>query len=440
MHESRRHDGLGAGSSNGYLTMEFYRLWRIILGYRVMISIITVTGTLSAIAATYVLPSSYEASSLVIVRPEEKLRLSPNQGRGKEVLDFPVSHAAPIDAPSKTYIEVLQSEAVAGRIVTALHLDAEPTITTSGLARLRDEFKFWLRDTIRSSRHIMRYGHVIPASRFEQAVEDIREYLRLEVKKNTYAFSISYTCGNPQEAAAVANKAAEIFLAHNAEAYRDEAEVSRKFIEARMLESETILQDARDALQRFKHEAGVFAIGDEYRERIKVISSLEVDKESAQARLAGLLEVYSPENSKVASAQAEVSGLRKALASYKADLIDMPERERRLGSLDLAVTVAQQDYESIRKKFEESRIAEQTSFAEIRTVSPATAPLYPIKPIKYYYGGLGFLLALVSSITLALFFEYLNPRVRIADDVTAVLDIPLLAAIPLMKPARVRRS
>ena len=420
--------------------MEFYRVWRIVLGYRVMIAVITVTGTLAAVGATYALPSVYEASSLVIVRPEEKIRLTPNQGQGKEVLDFPVSHAAPIDAPSKTYMEVLQSEAVAARIVSALKLDAEPTMSPSGFAWLRDEFRQWLKETIRSSRHIVRYGRVIPATLFDRAVEDLRENLSLEVKKNTYAFSITYASGNPQEAAAVANKAAEIFLAHNAEAYRSEAEISRKFIEARLLESEANLREARDALQRFKHEARVFAIGDEYRERIKVISSLEVDVENAQARLAGLLEMYAADNSKVASAQAEVSGLRKALATYRADLRDMPERERQLGALELAVTVAQQDYESIRKKYEESRIAEQTSFAEIRTVSPATVPLYPIKPIKYYYGGLGFLLGLVSSIALALFFEYLTPRVRVADDLTKVLEMPLLAAIPVMRPARGRRS
>lgn len=420
--------------------MEFYRIWRIIVAYRLTLTLVTLTATLAAVALTYALPARYEASSLVIVRPEEKLRLGPSQGPGKEVMDFPVSHAAPIDTPSRTYMEVLQSEAVAARIVTALHLDAEvPVSTNSTLERLRDEFRNWLKDTIRSSRHIVRYGRVIPATTFELAVEDVRENLKLEVKKNTYAFSITYMSGNPQEAAAVANKAAEIFLAHNAEAYRSEAEISRKFIEGRLLESETILRDARDALQRFKHEAGVFAIADEYRERIKVISSLEVDKESAQARLAGLLEMYASENSKIASAQAEVSGLRKALAAYKADLISMPERERRLGSLDLAVTVAQQDYESIRKKYEESRIAEQTSFAEIRTVSPATVPLYPTKPIKYYYAGLGFLLALVSSIVAALFFEYLNPRVRIADDLTKALNMPLLATIPVMRPARVQR-
>jgi hypothetical protein len=49
-------------------------------------------------------------------------------------------------------------------------------------------------------------------------------------------------------------------------------------------------------------KAGVFAINDEYRERVKFVSSLEVDVESSQARLAELLEVYAQENSKVASA------------------------------------------------------------------------------------------------------------------------------------------
>lgn len=417
--------------------MEFYRIWRIIVWYRVLITTVTVTATLAAVALTYALPSRYEATSLVIVRPEEKMRLSPSQGQGKEVMNFPVSQAAPIDAPSRTYMEVLQSEAVAQRIVTALHLDAPVEISNnSTLERLRDEFRVWLKETIRASRHIVRYGRVIPATPFDRAVEDVREYLRLEVKKNTYAFSITYMSGNPKEAAAVANKAAEIFLAHNAEAYRREAETSLTFIESRLRQSETILRDAREALRRFKDEAGVFAINDEYRERIKVVSSLEMDVESSQARLAGLLETYAPGNSKVTSAEAEVKGLRKALATYKADLVGMPERERRLGALDLAVSVAQQDYEYIRKKYEESRIDEQTSFAEIRTVSPATVPLYPVKPIKYYYAGLGFLTALVSSIALALFFEYLNPRVRVADDLTTMLDMPLLAAIPVMKPAR----
>lgn len=418
--------------------MEFYRIWRIIVAHTSVITTVCVACTLAALALTYALPARYEASSLVIVRPEEKMRLDATAGQGKEVLDFPVSHAAPIDAPSRTYMEVLQSEAVAQRIVTALRLDAPDTISdNSTMERLRDEFRLWLKETVRASRHIVRYGRVIPATRFERAVEDVRENLSLEVKKNTYAFSITYMSGNPQEAAAVANKAAEIFLAHRAESYRLEAESSLKFIEGRLNESESQLLAARDALRKFKDSAGIFAIGDEYRERIKVVSSLEVDVESAQARLAGLLQMYGPENNKVASAQAEVARLQKSLATYKSDLVTMPERERTLGALDLAVSVAQQDYETIRKKYEEARIAQQTTFAEIRIVSPATVPLYPVKPIKYYYAGLGFLTALVSSIAIALFFEYLNPRVRVADDLTTVLDMPLLAAIPAMKPARV---
>ena len=420
--------------------MEFHRLWRVLRAYSAVIVIVPVSASVCAVAMTYALPHVYEATSLVIVQPNEKIRLGSNQGRGKEMLDFPVSQAAPVDAAGNTYMEALQSEAVAARVVTALGLDAAPQVrNTSTLVRLRDEFKFWLRNTVRSWRHIVRYGRVIPATWFEQAVEDFRENLTLKGEKNTYAFSISFKSGDPQVAAAVANKTAEIFVAQNAEAFRSEAEASSKFIEARLAESEAVLLEARQALQGFKNEAGVFAIGDEYRERMKVISRLEVDAETTEARVAGLLQFYAPETGKVASAQAQVKGLRKALAAYKADVIEMPERERRLGELELAVTVAQQEYETLRRKYEESRIAEQTSVAEIRTVSPATVPLYPIKPIKYQYGGLAFLLGLVSSIALALFLEYLNPRVRVPDDLTTVLSTPLLAAVPVMKPTRVRQ-
>lgn len=419
--------------------MEFYRFWRIILGYKIPISIFTLIATLAAVALSYALPAVYEASSLVIVRPEEKIKLSSTQGEGKEILDYPVSQSAPIDAPSKTYIEVIQSEAVAQRIVTALNLDAEvPPSTGSTLERLRDEFKHWLKETIRTTRQIMRYGRVIPATRFDRAVEEMREGLSLEVKKNTYAFAITYASGNPEVAAAVANKAAEIFLAHNAEAYRGEAETLRKFIEGRLLENEKTLQDERDALQRFKDETGTFSMGDEYREKLKVVSGLELDLESAQTRLAGLSEVYGPENGKVGSVQAEIRRLTQAIEAYKASFAGMPERERRIAQLDLAVSVAQGDYEFIKKKYEEYRIEEQTSFAEIRIVSPATVPLYPVKPIKYIYGSLGFLLAFVTAISIALFFEYLNPRVRVVDDLTTILAIPVLAAIPVMKAARLR--
>lgn len=419
--------------------MEFYRLWRILLGYKVPIIILTLTATVVAVALTYALPAVYEASSLVIVRPEEKIKLSPNRGEGKEILDFPVSQAAPIDAPSKTYMEVIQSEAVAQRIVRALNLDAEDTISNaSTFERWRDEFKRWLKETIRNTRHILRYGRVIPATRFERAVEDLRESLTLEVKKNTYAFGITYSSGNPTEAAAVANKAAEIFLAHNAEAYRSEAETLRKFLESRLLESEKKMQDARDALQRFKDQAGIFSMGDEYREQLKVTTGLELDLESAQRRLAGLLEVFGPENGKVASVKAEISRLHHALEAHQASFAGMPDSERKVAQFELGVRIAQDDYAFIKTKYEEYRIEEQTSFDEIRVVSPATVPLYPTKPLKYIYAGLGFLLSLVTAIALALFFEYLKPRVRVVSDLTATLDIPVLAAIPVMKPARRR--
>ena len=189
----------------------------------------------------------------------------------------------------------------------------------------------------------------------------------LEVKKNTYAFSISDMSGDPQEAAAVANTAAEIFLAHNAEAYKREAETSVKFIDSRLKESETILRDAREALQRFKDKAGVFAINDESPRADQ--SGVEPrgrcgKRRGSTRRVARVVCRWKTAKSRARRPRLPAFGRHSPL--YKADLVGLARsRSEPLGELELAVSVAQQDYESIRKKYEESRIAEQTSFAEI---------------------------------------------------------------------------
>ena len=68
------------------------------------------------------LPEQYEFVALVLARPFEDLKFNSGGGDRKEVRDFPVSLSAPIDAPSKTYMEVIKSPAVAVKIVDALQL------------------------------------------------------------------------------------------------------------------------------------------------------------------------------------------------------------------------------------------------------------------------------------------------------------------------------
>src|SRR5579863_6107774 len=230
--------------------MEFYRFWRILIGNKWVLVWLPIIATFVGLGLTYVLPEQYESTALVLVRPTEDIKFDSNGGGGdkREILDFPLSQSTPIDAPSKTYMEVIKSSAVAAKIVDALKLYIKKPTKNEGLFdTIKDELKDFFKNTIRTVRNYSKYGRDIPASPFDLAVEDIEEKLIVAVRKDTYAFDITYRSSDPKEAAAVANMAAEIFIERSAEAYRSEATRTREFIETQLDESRKALDQARAA-------------------------------------------------------------------------------------------------------------------------------------------------------------------------------------------------
>ena len=150
-------------------------------------------------------------------------------------MEFPVSRSAPLDAPSKTYMEEIKSDAVAVRIVEALRLDIRhPKERRTQFEVIKDELRDRLVGELRTIRNYMRYGRDVPASAFDLAVENVEQNLDVSVRKDTYAFDITFASSDPSEAAAVANTAAQIFIDHSSEAYRSEARRARQFIEAQL--------------------------------------------------------------------------------------------------------------------------------------------------------------------------------------------------------------
>ena len=330
-------------------------------------------------------------------------------------------------------MEVIKSRAVAQKIVAALNLDAPPERKTDFFSRLKDSLKDFVKTGVRQTQHYLRYGRVIPATPFERAVEDIEENLSVETKKNAYAFEITYQAGDPAEAAAIANAAAEIFLTHTGDAYRDESMSMREFLTTQLDDSKRELDQARADLVAFKQKTNTFSLDSEYNEQLDVISDLESTLELTEAKLAGLLRTYSPTNPKVLAATAEKAQLEGAITKRRTALAGHPDMEKQLSELESKLSAAEVRYGMIKKNYDEARIREQANADEIRIVSPATPPLYPVKPLKYMYTAFGALLALVIGISAALFIEYLNPRVRTVKDVSSTLGLAVLGAIPKMK-------
>lgn len=68
--------------------MEFHQLSRIISHYRQMIILLCLSSTATALFLAFALPEKYEATAMVLVRPEQNIKF-PTTAREKELLDFP---------------------------------------------------------------------------------------------------------------------------------------------------------------------------------------------------------------------------------------------------------------------------------------------------------------------------------------------------------------
>jgi uncharacterized protein involved in exopolysaccharide biosynthesis len=413
--------------------VDLQKYWRIILAHRAMIVILSLSSLTVSILLTYVLPEKYRATSVVLVRPQEKLKLAQNTA-AKEILDYPVSQLAPIDAPSKTYIAVIQSRAVVEKIVMALHLHMKPRVPSHDYYKeLWLQFKDQVKDLLEWTESIVKYGRVEDEDPLAKAIKTVTKNLSLKATKDTYVFEITHEAGDPQEAADVANMAAEIFTEYMASANRQDSSSVREFLESRLRNSERELMETRQALSEFKEGHGTFSLSEEYSAKLKIIGDLETDLGKTDSKLAGLVEIYTDSHPKVRSLLAEKERLTRSLSQLKKDLEVHPDKEKQLEKLKLRLKVVEENYELVNKSYEEARIEEAKRLSEIRIISPAVAPIYPAKPIKYYYAGGGLSVALFIGVALAIFLETQRARIRSIEDVAATLQLPVLATIPFVK-------
>lgn len=412
--------------------MELQRYWRIVLAYRRLIISLSFSSLITSVLVMGALPDKYKATALVLVRPERKIEVA-RQKPGKEILDFPLSQLAPIDAPSKTYIEVIKSRAVVEGIVSALALHEKKRIPSANFFQeLVEQFKENVRDYSDGIVHILKYGRIIRVSPFMKAVEDVQENLSVQPTKDTYVFQLSFL-GQREEAAAVANTAADVFIQHMLTANAREATGSREFLGRRLHDSEKEVERARLAVREFKEKHGTFSPAEEYSARLEVISDVEKDLEKKRATLSGLRTLYTPDHPRVVGLQIETDQLTQSVARLKSDIASRAEREKELENLKFHVKVSQDKYEALSKEYEDALIQEAQNVSEIRVVSLAAPPTYPSKPIRYYYIGGSFAAVLIFATGLVFFLEFQNARLRSIEDVRATLQLVVLATIPVVK-------
>src|SRR5947209_6065927 len=269
--------------------MEQIAIWDALRPRLWMIVAITVVATIAGYGFSFLMTEQYAATALVLVRPQQPVKLGTSK-EDKEFLDFPMGSWGSVETPSKTYIEMMKTPALADKIVRALELDKMPEGESGRLSKLLPDF---LKTAVDHLKHLLTdipqlfsYGRVIPADPFTSAVKSVEDNLSLKSLADTYVFEIKYTAKDPQKASLVANKTAALFIDFMGEVSQFETRYRRDYLKPQLDKTQIELEKTRQNLEDYKKAHSVFLYEAEHTAKLREISDLDVELAKLEGSLA----------------------------------------------------------------------------------------------------------------------------------------------------------
>ncbi len=123
-----------------------------------------------------------------------------------------------------------------------------------------------------------------------------------------------------------------------------------------------------------------------------------------------------------------------SLTDLKGESVQNSQAAIRLRELEREAAATRTLFDSFLARFKETTQQESLQTADSRIVERAVRPSSPSKPNKKAIVIFGFILSLGAGIGVAFVLESLDNGFRTAEQVEMVLNVPVLATMPLLKP------
>jgi polysaccharide chain length determinant protein (PEP-CTERM system associated) len=162
-----------------------------------------------------------------------------------------------------------------------------------------------------------------------------------------------------------------------------------------------------------------------------------------QKRLADLRAELDQLDRQISNRQEEEKRLRSQAAGYQ-DRVEMaPTRESEMVELTRDYATLQSMYTNLLAKKEEAKIASNLERRQVgeqfKLLDPARLPEKPFSPNRQQINLIGIMAGLAIGLGLIALLEYRDGSFRTDDEIASVLQLPVLAVVPVMLSARERR-
>ena len=131
----------------------------------------------------------------------------------------------------------------------------------------------------------------------------------------------------------------------------------------------------------------------------------------------------------------QIDDVKQALNDFTRDEIEFARRERE-------VEILNYDYRKYASNLEQARIdghLQEEQFSNLGVAQAATFNPKPIRPNKLINLAAGVLLGLFGGCAMAVLFEFIYPTLRDAEDIEALIGVPVVAEIPNLSRRQLSR-
>jgi tyrosine-protein kinase Etk/Wzc len=124
--------------------------------------------------------------------------------------------------------------------------------------------------------------------------------------------------------------------------------------------------------------------------------------------------------------ESQISQTGRELSKAEATL----EKQINIAKLARSTRVSEQIYIDLLRKLGEARISEAVQLSNVRVIEPASLPTSPIKPRKAVNAMLALIFGGMVGLGLAFLFEYMDDSIGAVDELSTLMKLPVLGAIP----------
>ncbi len=369
-------------------------------------SLIVILVTLLA----YFIPANYEAKLTLII-----------EGNRGPVVRSDIVPQIEIAGVMNTEREILLSRSVMEKVIDEIRPHEFPEKETT-VSLIRDSILNFFYDL----------KLLNPVDKKEGWIQSLMRKVDAEPLAMSYIMEISYKNKNAKLSAEILNSVANHYIEKHIQVFS--ASGIDDFYQKQTEQAKQKTIELRKELETYKQGFLVPAISDTRGSFSRTMSDLIEKSNGLKNELIQLKENYQETHPKITIIKKQLVDLDKQISKLQSRLSEIEFRENKIRQMEAFINTQNETYLGYLNKYENAKMTALATAgtSNVRIIEYAKPPVTPTHPRLFYIilaviGGFG------MAITLAILREYFDQRIENSRLAEEILEIPVLATIPVHK-------